>query len=150
MKILNIRNTNLPAGGFTMIEVLVSVSVFMIMFGAALQVQLNCHKIKAYNKKIEKYAYELKYVKDSILYDLSYQDVVSLCNNNKRYIDLNRSLPTNESVKYVFSNNSAGKNYIEMEVEKSEVLKINLKVCIDFYGVNKVKECEFYKGDFKR
>jgi prepilin-type N-terminal cleavage/methylation domain-containing protein len=152
MKILNIKNIK-KEKGFTLIEVLCSMAIFAILFSLALQIQLDSRNIKRYNHKLKSYTYEFSYIKNSIIYNLSYNDVIKLWDENKRYVNLtddfiDKSVP--KSAKELFLDRNSTKNYIEIEVEKGEILKIYLKMNVNVYGIMKSKECEFYKGNFQR
>lgn len=149
---MNISNIKIKKG-FALIEVLCSMAIFTILFNSALCMQLNTYSIKKYNEKVRNYTYEMRYIKDSIIYSMSYKDIVELYDSGRKYVEL-KNISDYDYVgidpKKLFSENNYGREYIEMEVEKGEVLKVNLKLKADIYGIEKLEECEFYKGNFKR
>lgn len=136
-----------------MIEVLCSISIFIILFTAATQIQLNVFKMKKYNKNINDCTYAVEYIKNNIIYNLSYDDLLNLDSNNMKYIGINSFIQFDyrrDNVLSLFSNIRPKNDYIEIYIERGEILKINLKSNENLYGIHKVRECEFYKGNFKR
>lgn len=153
MQKLNFRSIFKIKKGFTLIEVLCSISVFIILFTAAFSIQLNTFKIKKYNGKIKNYTYVIEYIKNNIIYSLGYEELINLSHDGRKYIKLEDALKAeneNSNILSVFSSENPGKEYIEVDVEKGEVLKIDLKLKANIYGEYRDEECEFYKGKFER
>ncbi|WP_446899343.1 type II secretion system protein [Clostridium sp. LBM24168] len=150
---LNIRRNFRAKKGFVLIEILCSISVFAILFNTALHIQLNTYNIKKHNEKVINYTYEMKYIKDSMIYSMGYEDILKLWNSGKKYIGLKNISDYDyegTDVMNLFSDKNFGSEYIQMEIECGEVLKIHLKLNADIYGTQSLEECEFYKGNFKR
>lgn len=149
MQKLNFKNRK----GFTLIEVLCSISVFIILFTLAFNVQLNTLKIKKYNEKMKNYTYIMEYVKNNIIYDIRYEDLMNLSCNGMKYVKLEDALKAeneNKDILNLFSDKNPRREYIEINIEKGEALKIDLKLYANIYGTYKGEECEFYKGKFER
>ena len=53
--------------GFTLIEVLCSITVFSILFMTAISIQLNSFKVKKYNKDLYNSILIMEYVKNNII-----------------------------------------------------------------------------------
>ncbi|WP_368487846.1 prepilin-type N-terminal cleavage/methylation domain-containing protein [Clostridium sp. BJN0013] len=140
--------------GFTLIEVLCSITVFSILFMTAISIQLNSFKVKKYNKDLYNSILIMEYVKNNIIYNCSYDEILYLNNMNKKYIncnDLNFESIKDDNLVDLFSDVIPGKEpYIVLDVSGKEVLKVNLQFYENMYGSIKVQECEFYKGNYKK
>lgn len=152
MKILSIKSYLKRKNGFTMIEVLCSISMFTILFNSALRVQLDAFKIRKYNERIINYTYDIKYIKDNIIYNMSYEDIIDIWKCKRKYIELKNFSEYDDSSydpTRLFSDKRPSGEYIEVNVEQGEILKIKLRLDAEVYGIKKSEECEFYKGNFK-
>lgn len=149
-----IKNHMLCRKGFTLIEVLCSVTIFSILFMTAVSIQLNSFKIKRYNKDLYKSNLIMEYVKNNIIYNCSYDEVLYLNNKDKKYINcanLDFENIKDDNLVNVFSDVLPNKKpYIVLSVSGREILKVNLQFYEDICGVTKVQECEFYKGNYKK
>ncbi|MBV4418618.1 hypothetical protein KM800_04650 [Clostridium tyrobutyricum] len=153
MQISNIKFSIKIKKGFTMIEVLCSICIFIMLFTTAFKIQLNVFKMQKYNKSINDCTYTVESIKNNMIYNLSYDDILKLDSNNMKYIEVNNFLKfnyTSDNILNLFSPIKPKGSYIEINIEKGEILKIKLKSNQNSYGINRVRECEFYKGNFER
>lgn len=140
--------------GFTLIEVLCSITVLSILFMTALSIQLNSVKIKKYNKDLYNSILIMEHIKNDIIYNCSYDEIVYLNNMNKRYISCSGlnfySIKGNNLLDLVSEAVPDKEPYIVLSISEGEVLKVNLQFYKNIYGRIKVQECEFYKGNYKK
>lgn len=140
--------------GFTLIEVLCSITIFSILFMTAISIQLNSFKVKKYNKDLYNSILIMEYIKNNIIYNCSYDEIMYLNSMNKRYIscnDLNfHSIKDNNLINLVSDAVPDEEPYVVLSISGAEVLKVNLQFYENIYGSIKVRECEFYKGNYKK
>lgn len=140
--------------GFTLIEVLCSITILSILFMTAISIQLNSVKVRKYNKDLYNSILIMEHIKNNIIYNCSYDEIVYLNNMNKRYINcsnLNFYSIKENNLLDLFSEAVPDKEpYIVLTVSQGEVLKVNLRFYKNTYGRIKVQECEFYKGNYKK
>lgn len=140
--------------GFTLIEVLCSITVFFMLFMAALTIQLNTLKLKRCNEKMTNYISIMESIKNNIIYNINYDELLNIKLKNKCYINISNlksdSIKNKELLSLFSEDSSHKEDYMMMEVEEGKVLKVNLKLYGKFYDKIKVMECEFYKGNYKK
>ncbi|MEY7999436.1 type II secretion system protein [Clostridium sp. Mt-5] len=140
--------------GFTLIEVLCSITVFSLLFMTALFIQLDTVKVKKYNEGVSSCTLIMEYVKNNIIYNFSREDILDLYKNGRIYINCNEiKFEDIEEIEAgnLFSDVKPMKEpYIVLNVMENNVLKINLQLYRKTYGKIKVDECEFYKGNYKK
>jgi len=154
VKILSHRQKILIKKGFTLIEVLCSITVFSVLFMTALFIQVDALKVKTYNEEMNNCTLVMEYVKNSIMYNCSYDSLLNLSMKEKTYIDcsnLKFQHIKNINVTTLFSDEKPLKEpYIILKVTGEKVLKVNLQLHAKMYGNIKVEECDFYKGNYKK
>lgn len=149
-----IRNGISVKKGFTLVEVLCSITIFAVLFMTAISIQLNSFKIKKYNESLDNSTLIIEHIKNNIIYNCDYDEISYLNSTNKRYINcntLNFEHIKNENVINLFSDVIPSKEpYIVLNISGTKVLKVNLQFYENIYGNIKVQECEFYKGNYKK
>lgn len=154
VKTLFERQKILVKKGFTLIEVLCSITIFSILFMTALFIQTDVLKVKTYNKEINDSTLVMEYLKNDITYNCSYDKLLDLSTKGEKYIDchkLNFQNIKNIDATTLLSNEKPLKEpYVILEVTGEKVLKVNLQFHAKIYGNIKVEECDFYKGNYKR
>lgn len=140
--------------GFTLIEVLCSITVFSLLFMTALSIQLNTVKVKKYNEEVSSCTLIMEHVKNNIIYNFSREDILGLYKTGRIYVNCNEiKFEDIEDIEAgnLFSDMKPVKEpYIVLNVMENNVLKINLQLYRKTYGKIKVDECEFYKGNYKK
>lgn len=140
--------------GFTLIEVLLSMSLFAMLFSAALSIKLSELKVEKWNSECNKNLAYLEGLKVVMANNFSYSDVLSLKNGNKIYINkdnMKYDLLEVSDVKSVFTDVKPISNpYIVLNIQGENVLDVT----IEFYSLVNNKEdvyfAKFYKGMYKR
>lgn len=140
--------------GFTLIEVLCSITVFSILFMAALSIEINSLKIKKLNSELYSYSLFMEEIKNIMIYNCSYNKLQKLSLENKYYIskeNMQIGKIKEKGIEGLFQQVlPSEKPYLVMIVEGDKVLKAKLKLYIKYLNSEKIMECEFYKGKYKR
>lgn len=140
--------------GFTLVEVLCSITLFAVLFMITLTMQLQALKVEKYNKQINKDALLMEEIKNIMIYNATYDELKRLKVENRHYMDtegIDFDKLTGKEIMNMFVETKPSKEpYLEINIEDGKVLKINFK----FYGKGidntTIMECEFYKGKYKR
>ncbi|MHC6179432.1 type II secretion system protein [Clostridium sp. JNZ X4-2] len=140
--------------GFTLIEVLCSITVFSLLFMTALLIQLNTVKVKKYNEEVNRYTLIMEYVKNNIISNFSREDVLNLYKTGRIYVNCSEikfeDIEEMEAGNLFSDVKPIKEPYIVLNVMENNVLKVNLQLYRKTYGKIKVDECEFYKGNYKK
>lgn len=140
--------------GFTLIELLCSMAIFSILFMAALTIQLDSLKLKKYNKQLVVYSIFIERLKNTMVYNSTYNELQDLGLKRKYYISgdkiLSGNVSSNEIIDLFSDIKPLKEPYLILNIEEGKVLKINLKLYTKVSNDIKVMECEFYKGKYKR
>lgn len=140
--------------GFTLIEVLCSISVFSILFMSALTMQISSHKMQKYYEKMYTYSIFEEYVKNNIIYNCTYEQIEQLKMQNRLYIsehNINLNNIDNMDFTDIFmSTVPQQKPYVQINVQGDKVLKIDIKLYTQEMNKKEVMECEVYKGKYKK
>lgn len=138
--------------GFTLIEVMVGIAIFSILFSATMTLQLGYMRLKLHNEKMNNYRFYIETVRNRMLYDISYNKICELRNSSKIYINknhINLESLRNEDIMSIFDPSvESEKLYIKADIEGGEVLKIELKLNTLVLGKMEAITCEFYKGAY--
>ncbi|MCT8976047.1 type II secretion system GspH family protein [Clostridium sp. CX1] len=140
--------------GFTIVEVLCSITIFSILFMTSLTIVLDSLKLKKYSSKTEQYSMFMEELKNNMIYNTSYKDLQSLNGEGKYYVTeekIDKGNIKETSIKNMFTNSRPLKEpYLVLRIEEGNVLKVNLKLYIKQFNRLRIMECEFYKGKYKR
>lgn len=138
--------------GFSLIEQLCAISIFTIISICIITIQLNNLRLKEYNSEIFLYSSVLEALKQEILYNYSYDNVLEIYNLNKRYVVkemLNISSIRNNNLNQVFCESVNTQNtYLMLSLIQGEVLNIHMEVHVKLNYKEEIIVCEFNKGNY--
>ncbi|MBC2580311.1 prepilin-type N-terminal cleavage/methylation domain-containing protein [Clostridium sp. DJ247] len=140
--------------GLTLIEVLCSITIFSIIILLIISIQLSSIKIKKYSNDIYNYSIFMEELKNVIINNTSYEELKNISLENKYFIS--KENIRIEKIKEIgitnifVSNIEKQEPYLVINIEGDEVLKVKLELHTKPLKKEKVMECEFYKGTYKR
>lgn len=141
--------------GFTLIEVICSITVFSILFITATSIKLNSIALKKYNNEINKDISFIEGFKNLVIYNTKYSDIVKLCNDNSCnvfYIEKNKidisEIKNNSFEQIVTSSYTNEKPYVELTINRGDVLKLHIKMDTKILNKDQIFEYDFYKGNY--
>ncbi|MBU3161387.1 prepilin-type N-terminal cleavage/methylation domain-containing protein [Clostridium frigoris] len=137
--------------GFTLVEVLCSISVFSIIFICIVSFDKASLNMKNDIKNINNDVIIMEVIKNNIIYSMSIEELEQLKTSKRLYVnkeDMNfEKIKTD--VRQVFSNNiSTNNQYIELSLLKDELNVYKLNLLMHSGKTNDIEEiqCNFYKG----
>lgn len=140
--------------GFTLVEVMVSLGIFALLFSGALAVMLGERKLEHRNREtIEKTAF-LEALRGAMADDTSYDELLELKNKGRLYIaegamDMDNLRETGPSV--MFSDQEPAEGcFISMHVAEGPVLEAELRLHLRTGGRTELVKTVFYKGSCRR
>lgn len=140
--------------GFTLIEVLCAITLFSTLFITCLRTELNALSLKKYNQSMKKYLVCMEYIKNNMIYNFSYNDIQNLKNQERCYCSINAGNLDKfkgENLNNLFvKSRPENKSYLVMNVDGDRVYKVNLKLYVQILKEERILECEFYKGSYKK
>jgi prepilin-type N-terminal cleavage/methylation domain len=140
--------------GFTLIEVLCSITLFSVLFMITLTMELKVLKVEKYNKQINNYSSIMEQIKNTMIYNSTYDEIEKLNLEHKYYMseeNIDFDKLEEKGVINMFVETKPLKNpYLVISIEDGNVLKVNLKLYANIINNTKVMECEFYKGKYKK
>lgn len=136
--------------GFSLIEVLCSFMIFSIIFLGVVKIMLNTLELRKGNELMKEQSEFLYAVKYNIMYNISCDNLLCIYDNNERNIEstkLSLDYIKNYGLEETFSNSAQQIiPYGIMEIEKGEVLKVNIKIINSEKNDKKNLTITFYKG----
>lgn len=140
--------------GFTLIEVLCSITLYAILFMITLTMGVKVFEIQKYNKKINNYFVVMEGIKNTMIYNATYDEIKKL-NSEYRYYMPIENIDFDElrekGVTNMFVETKPLKDsYVVISVEDGNVLRVNLRLYTRINNNTNTMECEFYKGKYKR
>ncbi len=136
--------------GFLLIEVLCAFMIFSIVFTGVMKIMLNALELKKQNELMKNQSEFLYAVKYNIMYNISYDNLLYIYDCEKKSINgskLTLDYIKDHGLEEIFSNNT---DYILpygiMEIEKGEVLKVDVKIINSEKNNKKNLNITFYKG----
>ncbi|QAT40040.1 prepilin-type N-terminal cleavage/methylation domain-containing protein [Clostridium sp. JN-9] len=136
--------------GFSLIEVLCAFMIFSIVFTGVMKIMLNALELKKQNELMKNQSEFLYAVKYNIMYNISYDNLLYIYDCGKKNINGNKltlDYIKDHGLEEILSNNT---DYILpygiMEIEKGEVLKVNVKIVNSEKNNKKNLNITFYKG----
>lgn len=140
--------------GFTLIEVLCSVTLFAVLFMIVLTMQINVLKVQRYTKQVNSYSLFMEELKNTMIYNSTYDEIEKLNLEHRYYIpeeNIDIDKLREQGVINMFVETKPLKEpYLEIKIENDKVLRVNLKLYVNVINSTKVMESEFYKGKYKR
>lgn len=139
--------------GFTLIEVMVSLSIFSMLFLFALTIQIDNAKIKGYNNKLNENINFYEALKNDLIGNISFSKL-KVYTGKTIYLDkeeMNLKFLKDNYDKIIdsFSEEAKTTDFIELQViDSAPVLKLELRMQINYNADTENMDFEFYKGDY--
>jgi prepilin-type N-terminal cleavage/methylation domain-containing protein len=138
--------------GMSLVEIMCAIGVMAILSISILTFQLNNLRLNNYNKNKLMYVTALEAIKEEMISNATYYDLLSLRSQNKIYV--NKDKLTINSIKsmnleHIFSESCNNLNtYILLNITTGEVLNIELELHLKLKSTEEVIKCVFYKGNY--
>jgi prepilin-type N-terminal cleavage/methylation domain-containing protein len=131
--------------GFTLIEVMVSLGIFALIFSGALTVKLSEAKLASWNIATRNNMVFLEAVRGTMVDSMTYIDILDIKNTGRVYICV-------EDVgTYNFTAAKPDKvSYISLHIIEGPVLEVEMRLHQSAAGKVEVFYSKFYKGNYKR
>ncbi|MDD3225469.1 MAG: prepilin-type N-terminal cleavage/methylation domain-containing protein [Clostridium sp.] len=138
--------------GFTIIEVMSSLSIITIMFLTAAYIKLCSTKVEIYSEKMDKATEYLDEVKTDILSNVSNSKMDDMVYKGNIYMPakyIDNSILLKNDVVQLFQNEKPSKYpYIQISATKGYMEKIKIDLYLVVCGKNEKISAEFYKGNY--
>lgn len=146
--------------GFTLIEVICSLSIFSILFIYLSNFQFRNINLIKYNNEINGILEYVRALENNIIYKYEFEEIEEMCNEplingtaNKFYInkdEINLEVLKRDRFRDIVTKVHISDPYIELQLSHSgeNVIKIFLICHTDPYIKGKVIETSIYKGDY--
>jgi prepilin-type N-terminal cleavage/methylation domain-containing protein len=131
--------------GFTLIEVVVSLGIFALIFSGALAVKLSEERLANWNSTTRDNLTYLEAVRGIMVDSMTYSDILDLKNTGRVYIcveDLgiyNFTAARPERV-----------SYISMRIIEGPVIEVEMELHQYAFGKEEFFDSKFFKGKYKR
>lgn len=140
--------------GFTLIEVLCSMTLSAVLFMMVLTIQIDVLKVQRYNRQVNSYSVFMEELKNTMIYNSTYDEIEKL-NLESRYYIVEENIDTDKlrerGVINLFTEVKPLKEpYLIINIENGKVLKVDMKLYAKVINNTKVMECVFYKGKYKK
>jgi len=140
--------------GFALIEVMISLSLFAMLFSAALSIMISELKLEKCNSESCKSLAYLEGLKEVGANNFSYDDVLYLKNQNKLYVSSGKmeyDLLEGSEVKAIFTDLKPNSYpYIAINIKGESVLTVTMELHSLICNREDVFSTCFYKGMYKR
>lgn len=138
--------------GYMLLEVVCSMSIFMIIMFTMIMVIDNTVKMKNNQEQIIKYGVILDSIKNEILWNLDLPDTDNISKKGICYIECNNiniNKIRENSIKSIITEDKPNKYpYGEINIESEYSYKVKLKIHYLYYSEVKEVFCEFIKGKY--
>lgn len=138
--------------GMSLVEIMCAISVMSILSLCILTFQLNNLRLGNYNKDKLMYVTALEAIKEEIISNATYNDLLSLRSQNKIYVNkdkLNISSIKSLTLEHIFNESCNNFNtYMLLNIITGEVLNIELELHLKRKNTEEVIKCVFYKGNY--
>lgn len=141
--------------GFTIIEVIMAMAIFTIIFSLVISLKLCTLKMEAFDEEEYKLDKIAENIKEEILCNTSNEQLEELIQSGRIYLlDENMkedNLKNNDIVSLFQSTLEKKHSYIVLDIsDKNEIMeKISLTMYAQVQGKNEVITTVFYKGNYK-
>jgi type II secretory pathway pseudopilin PulG len=138
--------------GMSLVDIMCAIGVMSILSISILTFQLNNLRLNNYNKDKLMYVTALEAIKEEMISNATYYDLLSLRSQNKIYV--NKDKLTINSIKslnleHIFSESCNNLNtYILLNITTGEVLNIELELHLKLKYNEEAIKCVFYKGNY--
>ncbi len=145
---------NLNTKGFTLVEVMVSLSIFTLLSFFSFSMMFSSLRLAQSNERQSENLAALEALKCIMTYNFSYEEVMELKNDNRIYLDL-QDFPyeyfKDQRLKEAFSSQMPDSGeYISLDIKEGSVLVVNLSMHYKFNNREEICKTEFYKGYYSR
>ncbi|MBK5241295.1 type II secretion system protein [Clostridium sp.] len=140
--------------GFTLVEVICSLSIFSIIFISVMSFDITSSKMKKTIKITNNNVFIMETLKNNIIYSMTFEELEGLKTDNRVFINNeNMTLAKiQKSLINVFSDEVLEeKPYIQLSFLKYELNVYSLRLCFYDNMQNDTPglQCNFYKGNYK-
>jgi prepilin-type N-terminal cleavage/methylation domain-containing protein len=145
---LRLKNHN----GFSLIETMISLSIFSILFLSILKINLNSYRLRQSTLSRRENRIYLEGLKHTIFYNSDYSDIKYLQHKDVYYISKNyisiSHLKELSITEMLSETQPMEKPYVSIKVTGDKVIKINLELHSIICGKEDIIKCEFFKGNY--
>jgi hypothetical protein len=138
--------------GMTLIEIACALGIMSIFCLTIVTFQLNNLRLASLNKHRLTCITALEAIKEEMLNNASYNDIVGLGNHNKKYVSIDKlslSSIKSSSLEQIFSESYIPKSsYIVLSITPGDVLKLELELHVVHHSAEEVIHYAFYKGNY--
>lgn len=132
--------------GFTLIEILCSISIFSVMFAMIITIELKNISLHNENLKLRDYKYFMEALKNDIKFNWNYEELRRL-SVKEMYIEgdnINITvLKEGRGINILNTEKPDYLPYIEISIQGNDVMKIDLKLHYKFFASQKESNYEF-------
>jgi hypothetical protein len=137
--------------GFSIIEVVCGTALLTIFMCIIFSVRASTLNFKKYNTEIENNIVFIEALKNNLLYNMSYDDMVRLKNSKKYYVyseNLNLDSLMNQNFNSIFSEDLPQmKPYLSIQFQEGEIIRVDIKLYTALKN-KKVLNYTFYRGNY--
>jgi prepilin-type N-terminal cleavage/methylation domain-containing protein len=138
--------------GFSLIEQLCAISIFSIISICVITIQLNNLRLKDYNSQILIYSSVLEALKQEMLKNNSYDNILQIYNLNKRFVSkemLNMNSIRENNLNQIFCESANTQNtYLILNLTQGEILNIHMELHVKLNYKEEIIVCDFIKGNY--
>ena len=139
--------------GNTLIEVIASLSIFSILFFTAMSIEISSIKIKQYNKITTINNEILESIKCKLIYNTTYEQLQSLCRDNKLVIPSRNlefeKIKSLETQSLFSTNGENGSNFIKLIITNDySVINIIIELHYLYNNKDNIIKSELCKGNY--
>lgn len=134
--------------GFTLVEILCSISIFSVMFAMIITIELKNISLHNENLTLRDYKYFMEALKNDIKFNWNYEELKKL-SGKQMYIKGNNIIITElkqgRGRDILTTEKPDCLPYIEISIQSNDVMKINLKLHYKFFTSQKESNFQFSK-----
>ncbi len=138
--------------GMTLVETICAISIISILILFLTAFQLSNLRLKNLNKDRLTYITVLEAIKEEMVSNASYNDIVNINEQNKKYVSFEklsihniRSLTLEQIFSVNYKNDSS---YILLNITSGDILKLELELHLKNKKTEEIISCVFYKGNY--
>jgi len=140
--------------GFTLIEVMVSLGIFALLFSGALAVMISETRLANWNRSTRDNIAFLGALKAVMEDEMTYSEVLELRNTGRIYIggdDMEMELIKERGADALFTGTEpANGSYISLNITEGQVLEVEVRLNQTVCGRSEVFRSTFWKGSCRR
>lgn len=140
--------------GFTLIEVVISLFIFTLVFMGALEIMKNSIELKEWNRTSKNNLDCLEGLKGIMISSMSNSDITGLLCSGRIYVaeeNLDMDTIKGEDVKSIFTASKPEEgDYITVNILEGDVLTVEMELYQKTGRSENVFSAKFYKGSYRR